>query len=266
MKKITPYLLISSLVVIVIALWWPNLSLAQPENFDLSKGIVGNLSESCRLTGNCGWCDFVDLMVILQKVIFSLFGGLALIMFIWGGQGIIGAAGNQEKVAGAKKLLTSTLFGVVLILAGYFIINVVILILATPTGTLTPVTKLFSASTDWWKASCYGPEDKEFCQYHERGRICFKDSKTKGVCNNSICDPDTGREDFCKTMPVGTPCGDLKNNDSACAIDQTCTITCDSFSKSQPEDSFSCRSNNECDFTAAAYCSNGLTCCTPKSK
>ncbi len=107
--------------------------------FDIKLGIVGNLgSAQCRATGDCTLCDFIDLFTVLQKVILSIFAGLALLMLIWGGQGMIMAAGNQEKFTASRKLITSTLFGVLIILAAYFLTNILYSILTSPSKTNAP--------------------------------------------------------------------------------------------------------------------------------
>ncbi|MBI5733454.1 MAG: hypothetical protein HY973_00725 [Candidatus Kerfeldbacteria bacterium] len=107
--------------------------------FDIKLGIVGNLgSAQCQATGDCTLCDFVDLFTVLQKVILSIFAGLALIMLIWGGQTMIMAAGNQEKFTAGRKLITSTLFSVLIILAAYFLTNILYSILASPSKANAP--------------------------------------------------------------------------------------------------------------------------------
>jgi hypothetical protein len=152
--------------------------------FSLEQGVVGNLSKQCGELGNCTWCDFVGLMVVLQKTILSLFGGLALIMLVWGGQGIISAAGNQEKIGHAKGIITATLFGVVIVLAGYFLVNVIVGILITPPGQ--PLnTKLFGSS--WWEAQCsVNSAHPDFCRSQGDGVACGY-GDTDRVCWNSQC-------------------------------------------------------------------------------
>jgi len=180
-RKLAPLI---TLLVIVFGLALPMVVGAQAETFDIKKGIIGNLSTDCREFGNCGWCDFIELVVVLQKVILSLFGGLALVMFIWGGQGIIMAAGNQEKVMASKKLLTSTLFGVLIILAAYFLVNILVGILISPVGTPMQ-TKIWNA--DWWRAYCIKDiTDPTYCQGKPRGLACGK-AEDNFVCDNGAC-------------------------------------------------------------------------------
>ncbi len=174
-----------------IILLLPLIFLALPASaFDFSQGIVGNLPEKCRLYGDCSFCDFIELFVILQKIILSLFGGLALIMIIWGGQGIITAAGNETKISEAKKLITSTLLGVLIILVGYFLITVLVGILVTPAGSKSLNTKnLFGQN--WITAFCASPADKNYCQEKTDGESCtYKDDSYgtgPGNCKSGAC-------------------------------------------------------------------------------
>lgn len=176
------YVLIALLILLFGGFFLANTAWA----FDIKQGIVGNLSASCRVNGNCTWCDFVDLFVVLQRVILSLFGGLALIMIIWGGTGIMTSAGNTQKVAEGKKLIVSTLLGVVIVLAGYFLIIVTVLVLATPrnpdTGKALPIPATSMFSGDAWKLA-FCPTSKSDCekQYGDQGYSC----KTITGCSNS---------------------------------------------------------------------------------
>src|SRR3989339_727921 len=155
--------------------------------FSLEKGIVGNLE--CAESGNCSFCDFIYLFVILQKVILSLFGGLAIIMLIWGGLSIITAAGNQQKVAESKKLITSTLLGVVIILAAYFLIIILVGILVPrdESGNLQ-TKKLFS--NDWTNAFCTPSDSPAYCVGKADGSNCtvtISQGTGNGVCKNEAC-------------------------------------------------------------------------------
>ena len=108
-----------------------------PQGFQLSKGIIGNLSTiapDCISKGDCSWCDFISLMVILQKAILSIFGGIALILIIWGGISIVTAAGNEENIAANKKLVTSTLMGVLIVLGAYFLVHFIVIAVTTKAG------------------------------------------------------------------------------------------------------------------------------------
>ncbi|MDP3986129.1 MAG: hypothetical protein Q8P77_01700 [Candidatus Veblenbacteria bacterium] len=167
----------------VALLLWAVPALAQ--GFDLKNGIVGNLPYECRVNGDCSFCDFMDLFIVLQKVILSLFGGLAIIMLIWAGQGIITAAGNSQKVAEARKLIFSTLLGVVIILAGYFLITILVMVLAAPTAQQTPTSGILTWDK-WKQAFCSQSNESGFCKERGDGTPCTVNSKA-GTCQNNTC-------------------------------------------------------------------------------
>ncbi len=183
------YILITILALLLGGLVLANTAWA----FDIKDGIVGNLSASCRVDGNCTWCDFIDLFVVLQKVILSLFGGLALIMIIWGGTGILTSAGNTQKVAEGKKLILSTIFGVLIILAGYFLIVVTVFVFAGPrdlnTGKPLPITGMF-AGESWKLAFCPSSNSASFCRDRGNGTPCTVTSGSytgAGICKGGAC-------------------------------------------------------------------------------
>ncbi len=69
--------------------------------------------------------DFSILLTNFLKWILSVAGALALLMLITGGVFYITSSGNDQRVETAKKMITWTLMGLVLILASYSIIVVI---------------------------------------------------------------------------------------------------------------------------------------------
>lgn len=139
--------------------------------FNITKGIVGNLKPDCAQKGNCDFCDWISLFIILQKVILSLFGGLALVLMVWAGQSFITAAGNQEKLAQAKRLMASTIIGVVIVLAGYFLINILISILVGNVGKKeagkifpTVINSNGGMGFGWQEALCPSQKSAKACE------------------------------------------------------------------------------------------------------
>ncbi len=222
-------LLVSLVLAAGLLIGWaaPHTALAA---FDLQKGIVGNLALQCREQGICTWCDFISLMVVLQKVILSLFGGLALIMLVVGGQIIITAAGSQERITKGKKLITSTLLGVAIVLAAYFLINVIVGLLITPRGEHALRTDLFG--NNWWQAQC--------------------------------ANTDKMAPTFCRGQSDGTLCGDNSGN-FVCKNERECVVSCkgivwDSHGARQG----TCVPTGPCTPPATAttdYCQGGQVCC-----
>jgi hypothetical protein len=226
-RTIVKTALIATVAIGLAILIWPQ---AVSAAFDIKQGIVGNLSPDCRLNGNCGWCDFIDLMAILQRVILSIFGGVALIMLIWAGQGMIMAGGNQEKVSASKKLITSTLLGVLFILIGYFLINAVVSVLINPTDNTGPRLRLYGS--DWFIASCV------------------------------VTDPTDSK--YCERKPTGTPCKNNQTGDWVCENDKCDAIICQSLKQVDPKNDYSCRDKCETPFTDTSgrgYCPTSTECC-----
>lgn len=223
-RTIVKTVLIATVLIGLTILIWPQ---AVSAAFDINQGIVGNLSEKCRLTGDCNWCDFIDLMAILQRVILSIFGGVALIMLIWAGQSMIAAGGNQEKISASKKLITSTLFGVLIILVGYFLINVVVNVLINPAGSMG--AKLYG--DNWFTASC--------------------------VTTNQT-DPK-----YCERKPTGTPCKNNQTGDWVCYNNKCDYITCQSLTQADPTNIFECLAKCNTPYQNAdnGYCPASTECC-----
>jgi len=171
--------------------------------FDINNGIVGNLAnKECSVKGNCGFCDWIDLFLVLQKVILSLFGGLALVLLVWGGQGLITAAGNEEKIRKAKSLIGSTILGVIIILAGYLLVNIILAVLLTPPGQIKGgsfTDKLFGGSDNWVTAFCPDRSDPAYCSKQQEalggnyvdGQVpCGPILDGSQVCQGGSCVPN----------------------------------------------------------------------------
>ncbi|MFH1112258.1 MAG: pilin [Patescibacteria group bacterium] len=188
--------------------------------FSISKGIVGNLSPACQESGTCGFCDWIDLFMILQKVILSLFGGLAVVLMIWAGQGLITAAGNEEKIKQAKNLMLSTVIGIVMVLAGYFLVSLVIGILLRPANADPkqglPVT-IFGVN--WSNAYCRDMGDPKYCESRSEGTSCgkYKDGTCQKQGSKNVCVQ-------CAGLPDGTPCG--RSQDRTACLDNNCVPAC----------------------------------------
>jgi hypothetical protein len=66
--------------------------------------------------------DFSILLTNFLKWLLSVAGSIALLMLITGGVFYVTSSGNDQKVETAKKMITWTLLGLILILASYAII------------------------------------------------------------------------------------------------------------------------------------------------
>lgn len=69
--------------------------------------------------------DFSVLLTNFLKWLLSVAGALALLALIIGGIFYVTSAGNDQRVETAKKMITWTLLGLILILASYSIITII---------------------------------------------------------------------------------------------------------------------------------------------
>jgi len=86
------------------------------------------------LSLNLGNKPLVETVSQIINVLLGLLGVIAVVIILMGGFKWMTAAGNEEKVGEAKKLLGAGIVGLVIILAAFAIASFVITNLATATG------------------------------------------------------------------------------------------------------------------------------------
>ncbi len=74
----------------------------------------------------CGLCDVLYGFLKLAYWGLGIMGSLALLAFIVGGLYWFTAAGDKNKIAKGKSILTGTVMGIIIILSAFLIINFVI--------------------------------------------------------------------------------------------------------------------------------------------
>ena len=79
---------------------------------------------SVNITNPIATSDFSVLVSNFLKWILSVAGALTLLMLITGGVFYITSSGNEQKIETARKMITWTILGLMLILASYSIIVV----------------------------------------------------------------------------------------------------------------------------------------------
>lgn len=116
-KQIVVALTIFGLVLL------PQLALAQATTDEY--GLGGNFEQGLgnKLTTNA---DLPQVIGRVINIVLGFLGIVAVVMIIIGGFIWMTAAGNEEKVEKAKKLLTAGLIGLVIILSAYAIASYVI--------------------------------------------------------------------------------------------------------------------------------------------
>jgi len=104
----------------LLAFTLPAIAQAVSINWNINTGLG-----SAELTATIG---------SIIQIIIGFLGVIAIIIVLIGGFQWMTAAGNEEKVAQAKKLLGAGVIGLVIILAAYAITQFVITSLSTATG------------------------------------------------------------------------------------------------------------------------------------
>lgn len=74
-------------------------------------------------TGDCSFCDVLRVIYNVGKLVFGAMAGVAMILFLWAGTGLIFNMGNPEVIARNKKLILHTLIAIVIILTAYTLVN-----------------------------------------------------------------------------------------------------------------------------------------------
>ena len=81
-----------------------------------------------------GTNDLKDTIIAVLNVLLGFLGIIAVIVILLGGFKWMTAAGNEDKVAEAKKLLGAGIVGIIIILSAYAIATYVITQIQTSTG------------------------------------------------------------------------------------------------------------------------------------
>ncbi len=85
-------------------------------------------------TATGGQTSFRQLALTIVNFFLSFLGLIAVIMIIYGGFLYVSAAGNQEKIESAKKIIMYAIIGIIVILLSFAIVNTV---LGAGTGATT---------------------------------------------------------------------------------------------------------------------------------
>jgi ABC-type dipeptide/oligopeptide/nickel transport system permease subunit len=67
--------------------------------------------------------DFVSLLIRGAQILLSVVGSLVLLMLVYGGVMFLISAGNRETVDKAKKIITGSIIGLLIVFLSYTIIN-----------------------------------------------------------------------------------------------------------------------------------------------
>ncbi len=95
-----------------------------------SGGVVSKLIPDCALAdtvkGDCRNINiFVTLAIKISVYLFSIIGGVSLVMFVYGGFLLVLSEGSEEKITQAKEVLTAVVVGLLIAFGGYLLVTFV---------------------------------------------------------------------------------------------------------------------------------------------
>ncbi len=114
--------------ITVIFLMAPSLVLAVEDN----KGLIRKALPDClfentwseaKAKGCADISIFVETLIGVGGVLFSVIGGLALVMFVYGGFVLILSQGNSEKVKKGTEIMVAAIIGLVVAFGGYMLVR-----------------------------------------------------------------------------------------------------------------------------------------------
>ena len=109
--------------------------------------LMEEVGRGCIDSGNCTFCDILRVIHNVGRFIFISMAGVAFILFMWAGTGLIFNWGSTETIAANKKLIFHTLLAIVIILAAYTLVNILLHVLSD-----TPLTTEYTFNRKaWWQ-------------------------------------------------------------------------------------------------------------------
>lgn len=93
----------------------------------IQGGLFTGVSKECLACGECQLCDILGLANQIARMIFSVFGAVAFLFFLWGGVNFIFAAGNTERVEKGKLTLRNAVIGIFIIAFAWQIVHIVLI-------------------------------------------------------------------------------------------------------------------------------------------
>ncbi len=79
---------------------------------------------------SCTFCNFLQLLQNVTNFLFTISLYAAVIFIIYGAVMMMLATGNEERFKSSKKILTSAVIGVVVVLGSYIILNTFFLLIS----------------------------------------------------------------------------------------------------------------------------------------
>jgi hypothetical protein len=132
------------LAVPVTAFFCPNIASAATTTgttpASSAGGLIAGISDTCSKTGTCQLSDFFVVGANITKLILGISGSVMLIMVVYGGFLWLVSSGNSSRVEQGKKVLSSSLLGLIIVFGAYTLIWVLLEALGA-----SDIAKTFSA-------------------------------------------------------------------------------------------------------------------------
>lgn len=112
------------------------------------------IPEDCRIGPQtkdkpCTLLHLLQVLVNITRLMLGIMGSLALLMFTYGGLVWLTSAGNTERVARGKTILTNAVLGILILLVSWSVVNLVVVVLSQGRGGLGSIGEIFK--TPWTK-------------------------------------------------------------------------------------------------------------------
>jgi len=91
---------------------------------------------------SCNLDSFLQMFVNFSQILLATLTIFTFLIFVWNGIGLITSMGNPERIQGAKSAILGAVFGMVIVLSSWALVNTVVCLLAGPS------CEIFGES--WW--------------------------------------------------------------------------------------------------------------------
>ena len=90
----------------------------------------GTSGGGCNITGPCNFCDALVVVRNIITLLLEIAIPLAVAMMVWGAISLAIAAGNEQRIASGRKTITAGVWGTIIALCAWLIVNTLLQILS----------------------------------------------------------------------------------------------------------------------------------------
>ncbi len=120
-------LIFTSLLALGLAVVIPDSASAQgTSSYDEQAATKGIVQCGNKAADPCTVEDIFNVIVITTNLLIGMAGIIAIISIIYAGFSMVSAAGSQEGITSAKKRLSNSIIGLILVLLAFVIINAIL--------------------------------------------------------------------------------------------------------------------------------------------